>query len=189
MLLVLLPVVLCNLAQRPQYPPQFSSNWTYSLAGPGEVEAKGWTLWSGYNQSLYYYMSALEGWEQILTGTKIYNFYRADANCCIDDYGWPLYTNYFQNATFFGLSPSGLHGTPTANWVGSLYTQPIFGFNVTYIVGTEPKTGYPLSYISANVVNYNESEIMYRFNITYEQPPVEWFTIPDFCIHAPPCEH
>ena len=111
---------------------QFVSNWSYVLRSPTEDLASGWTLWAGFNQSLYYYMSALDGWEQILTGESIFNFYRAKQQCCVDWYGWQIYPHYFDNATL-------IHSGPTANtWVGSLYSQPVFGFNVTYFVTTEP---------------------------------------------------
>lgn len=172
---------------RPIYPEMFTSNWTYTLTGPQDIISKGWTLWAGYDKSLYYYMSALEGWEQLLTGTKIYNFYREIQSCCIDDYGWPLFDDYFNNATFIGFTQH--ENSTKLQWIGSLYTQPVFGYNVTYVVSTEPQTGYPTSYISANVVNYNESEIMYRFDINYTQPPLEWFKIPNFCLNAPACVH
>ena len=176
-----------NEILRPRYPEMFISNWTYTLASANNIISSGWTLWAGYNQSMYYYMSALDGWEQLLTGTSIYNFYRTEENCCVDNYGWPLFANYFNNATLMGYSKSGEE--EVVEWVGSLYTQPIFSSNVTYFVKTAKATGYPLAYISANVVNYNASEIMYLLNISYSQPPLSLFLLPSFCLSAPPCSH
>ena len=189
-LFIFIALVSClSFPARPVYPPNFVSNWTYTLAGPRDVISQGWTTWAGYDEMLYYYMSALDGWEQILSGTRIYNFYRAYENCCYDDYGWELYPNYFNNATWMGYHPSGISGNNTAEWVGSLYTDMIFGFNVTYFIRTEYVTGYPTMYLSANVVNYNASEIMYLKEIEYIQPPLSWFDIPEFCYTSEPCEH
>jgi hypothetical protein len=167
---------------RPQYPAQFISNWTYELTGPDGTVAAGWTLWSGANETLYYYMSAYGGWEQIVQGTRIFNFCRKIESCCYDDYGFPIVQNYFDNATLIGALPND---PGVLEWVGSLYTQPIFGANVTYIVRTQVDTGYPIMYVSANVVDDTLSEIMFLLHYALDKGPLVWYTVPSYCTQ--PC--
>lgn len=167
---------------RPQYPPQFVSNWTYALRGPEGDVSSGWTLWAGGNDTLYYYMSAFGGWEQVVKGTTIYNFYREKKDCCQDNYGWDIVPHYFDHATLINPGDNPL-------WVGSLYTQRVFGVNGTYIVRTEGKSGYPIEYVAANVVEHDQSEVMARSTISYEAPNPTLITVPDFCVDAAPCAH
>lgn len=184
---------------RPRYPDQFVSNWTYELTSPQGIIVAGWTIMAGANQSLYYYMSAFGGWEQLLTGTIEYNFCRSTQTCCFNDYGWPIYTQYFQNATLVGPLPlvvapsapfTGLLPDPASEvveWVGSLNAQLVYQADITYFVRTNRKTGYLLMYISANVVDQIQSEIMNLIDMQLVAGPTLWFTIPSFCKNSLPC--
>src|SRR3989338_1032526 len=188
LLLILLGIVWISrgviVIKPPQYPPQFVSNWTYQLTNPAQELASGWTIWAGFNDTLYYYMSAYGGWEQIVQGNSIYNFCRKQQSCCQDDYGWPIVTDYFANATMIGPLPNDPN---TVEWVGSLYTQAVLGSPQTYIVRTQAPTGYPTMYVSATIGGTTANEIMFALSVDYVQGPSDWFQIPTFCIPAPAC--
>ena len=168
----------------PRFPPVFVSNWSYALVRPNQTIAQGWTIWAGFNDTLYYYMSAYNGWEQIVQGTKIYNFCRKQATCCYDDYQFPIVQDYFQQMDLIGPLPSALD---QIEWVGSLPTQQVMGIPQTFILRTQASTGFPIMYISANIAGTTFSENMFLLNYQFIRGPDQWFQIPAFCITSQPC--
>jgi len=128
---------------------------------------------------MYYNMTAFH-WEQIVTGNTIYNFYRSNQSCTAWTFPFQIVESYFDNVTYAGLVGQGTDPI----WIGELDTMSVFGQIETFVIATDPETGYLIKYISANSVwsqGLPGSEIMNLRNLSVTPPNPSLFEVPSFC--------
>ncbi|KAL9650002.1 hypothetical protein ABK040_003120 [Willaertia magna] len=182
---------------RPQYPECFDSQWDYTLIFPdsnnNNSPVTGLMRWSKLGDMMYYNISALDNFEQIVKDNIIYNFYRNNQTCYLWIFDFPIVQNYFQNVSFVGLqydvnlnnNYKNSFNELQAEWIGQLNTKPVFNKDTTFIVHTNTKNGYVTKYIAANVVFNNKgqpgSEILTLKSMELTIPNKSLFVIPPYC--------
>jgi hypothetical protein len=142
---------------------------------------KGSLIWSGIGEKgvMRYNFSkdTLDGWQQIVKGDRLYNFWPRNRTCCFTQTPFPLMKSYFVNATLLHTDTA----INTAFWVGSLNSPALLGGRQTWNILTNGSTGELLSYYALNVLPGLQSEILDRIS-KQDAPDMKAYDVPEYCI-------